>query len=126
MNGYVGVLLFLVIVRNREYFVIVARYINEHREFFLKQKPLGFENKTRMYMSPNHPRFFSWRSVDILYVYTVGFLNGVLMTGLLWPYVAIFWAVAGGIACSVFLIGAAVIYLLTRSGKCSNIATLGD
>lgn len=122
----IGVFLFLVIVRNRENFVIVARYINEHRDFFLRHRPLGFENKTRMYTSPNHPRFFDWRSVDVLYIYTVGFLNGMLAAGLLWPFVAVRWAIGGGVACSALLIGGAVAYLLTRSADCSNIATLGD
>jgi len=122
----IGTLLFLVIVRNRENFVIVARYINEHRDFFLRHKPLGFENKTRMYTSPNHPRFFNWRSADVLYIYTVGLLNGMLAAGLLWPFVAVGWAIGGGVTCSVVLIGGAVVYLLTRSADCSNIATLGE
>jgi hypothetical protein len=122
----IGMLLFLVIVRNRENFVIVARYINEHRHFFLKQKPLGFENTTGMYTCPTRPRFFNWRSVDILYVYAVGLLNGMLMAGLLWPFVAVSWAIGGGVTCTAILVGGARIYLSTRSAECSNITTLGD
>ena len=39
----IGVLLFCLTIRNRVYFVIVARYVNETRRAFLSKHPLGFQ-----------------------------------------------------------------------------------
>ena len=57
-----GVVFLSLVVRNRVYFVVVARYINEHRAFFLEHRPLGFENASRMYTNRSQPPFFNWRS----------------------------------------------------------------
>ncbi len=53
-----GFFMFALTVRNRIYFVLVSRYINEQRGFFLQFKPLGFNNQTKMYTNRFQPLFF--------------------------------------------------------------------
>lgn len=57
-----GLFMFALIVRNRVYFVQVVRYINEQRGFFLAFKPMGFKNKSKMYINHEQPPYFNWRS----------------------------------------------------------------
>jgi hypothetical protein len=66
-----GIFLFAVAIRNRVYFVLVTRYINEYRDFFLKINPLGFENKTKMYTNYTQPPYFNWRSSQAWLSYIV-------------------------------------------------------
>ena len=57
-----GLFMFALTIRNRVYFVQVARYINEQRKFFFQFKPMGFDNKSKMYTNHNQPPYFNWRS----------------------------------------------------------------
>jgi hypothetical protein len=74
----IGLSLFCLAIRNRVYYVVVTRYINEHRAFFLRNRPLGFENKTRMYADPAQPPFFHWRSSQSLLLYVLSILNALI------------------------------------------------
>src|SRR5713226_7978150 len=74
----IGVFLFSLSIRNRVYYVVVTRYINEHRAFFLAKRPLGFEDKTRMYANPKQPPFFHWRSSQSLLLYVLATLNALI------------------------------------------------
>jgi hypothetical protein len=78
-----GLFLFALAVRNRVYFVKVARYVNEQRELFLGFKPFGFKNEAKMYTDPAQPRFFDWRSSQSWLMYLVGGLNAALLSLLL-------------------------------------------
>lgn len=73
-----GIGLLAMMVRNRVYFVIVTRYINEHRGHFLKAHPLGFENLTEMYTNPKLPPFLHWRSSETMLMAVVSAMNGFL------------------------------------------------
>jgi hypothetical protein len=55
----IGVLLVILIVRTRIYFVVMARYANALRDFFLtKQKEsYGFTNPSHMWVSHDQPSF---------------------------------------------------------------------
>src|ERR1700730_8470400 len=78
----VGIFLFSLAIRNRVYYVVVTRDINEHRAFFLAKKPLGFEDKTRMYTNPKQPPFFHWRSSQSLLLYVLATLNALIFSAL--------------------------------------------
>ena len=67
------------VLRNRRYFVRVARYVNEHRNHFLAHHPHGFRNKSRMYADPNLPTYMNWSSSHLLFVYLISALNGTLL-----------------------------------------------
>lgn len=72
-------LLFGVVLRNRNYFVHMARYINEQRRLFLSTPALGFQNISRIYTDPKQPRFNDLRSTHLLIIYTMALTNSILM-----------------------------------------------
>lgn len=74
----VGLVLFALVIRDRVYFVRVARYINEHRRHFLRVRPLGFENITKMFDDPNYPPYFDWKSSQAWASHITAFLNSTL------------------------------------------------
>jgi lipid-A-disaccharide synthase-like uncharacterized protein len=74
-----GLLLLGYIVRNRVYFVLVARYVNEHRELFLRGSPLGFANRTGMYTDWTKPAFFNPVSTHSFLMYFLAALNAGLL-----------------------------------------------
>ena len=121
----VGLAMFVLIVRERVYFVIVARYINEHRRFFLSKRPLGFQNLTGMYTRPDSPQFFNWRASDSFFVYIIGVLNSVLTGSLAAILISVFWGVAIGVFAFVGQIGLAIGYLVTRNKKTADESVFG-
>lgn len=117
-----GFILLGLVVRNRVYFVVVARYVNEHRWFFLKDKPLGFANESRMFRNPAQPPYFSWLSSQSWLTYMMTLLNAAMLAiaGLLiclslgygrW------WCLFPAIAALVVQLIAAVGYLRKCEGK---------
>ncbi len=125
-----GITLLALVTRNRTYFVLVTRYINEHREFFLKAKPLGFPNATRMYTNPAQPPYFNWRSSQELLLYSLALLNsGLLGLGLyfLFDKSSQKWCVVGigTAALLVIQVSIAIAYLLSREGKSAAKAVFG-
>lgn len=63
----IGFFLNFSVVRYRLYFVKCARYINEFRELFLLHKPLGFENKSKMYCNPKYPSAYDLKSSHMVF-----------------------------------------------------------
>jgi len=125
-----GFFLFALAVRNRVYFVVVARYINEHRQLFLSSRPLGFQNISRMYTNPSQPPFFNWRSSQLCMIYIIAALNSTLL-GLLLFFVfhdyPCRWYIVGigvGVLLLVQLV-AAVFYLRSREAKTGQQAVFG-
>lgn len=78
----VGLFLVLLIVRTRVYFVIVSRYINDYRAFFLPDNALGFANSTGFYTDPTKPPYFSWLSTQTWAILLVALLNTGAATAL--------------------------------------------
>ena len=122
-TGFVfGLLLYCLIICNRAYYVLVCRYINEHRKLFLEVKPLGFENISGMYADPAMPAYFNWRSWQSWLSYIIALLNAVLAAPL------VFYALDGcscrweltvtfGIIITMIQIGSSIAYLKSREGK---------
>ena len=75
--GIVGLTL---AIRNRIYFVKLGRYLNEYRELFLGQNPLGFENKSKMYDDPAFPPYLRWASTQVWLCFLIAALNSLLVT----------------------------------------------
>ena len=73
-----GLLLFGLAICNRAYYVLVCRYINEHRKLFLEAKPLGFENVSGMYVNPAMPHYFNWGSWQLWLCYIIALFNSLL------------------------------------------------
>ncbi|MBI3753407.1 MAG: hypothetical protein HY266_05080 [Deltaproteobacteria bacterium] len=78
-----GLFILAYTVSNRVYFVRIFRYINEQRKTFLSYEPLGFANKSEMYIKYSQPAFFNWISSQAFFIYIIAFLNSTLLGALL-------------------------------------------
>jgi hypothetical protein len=122
----IGLFMFSLIVRNRVYFVQVVRYINEQRGFFLKSKPLGFENKSGMYTNHTQPPYFNWRSSHSWLCYIIAVLNSTLIMVLIYILSSGFWnIVIGGLILFILQVVSAISYLKSREGKSASGAVFG-
>lgn len=119
---YLGLITFLLVVRNRVYYVVVARYINAHRQFFLASKPLGFENPTGMYTDATQPPYFNAISSDSFLLYFVALINSGLLLAVCWLAGFFGWACFIGGATLVIHLVVAISYLLSREGKTADDA----
>lgn len=121
-----GISMFPLIVRNRVYFVFCMRYINEQREFFLSTKPLGFENKTGMYIDCTQPPFFNVLSSQSGWLYVLAALNSLLL-GIIF-YIASVHAITAIIICLILFGGqlvSSIVYLKSREKKSASKAVFG-
>ncbi|MBI2556053.1 MAG: hypothetical protein HY607_10795 [Planctomycetes bacterium] len=125
-----GLFMFALAIRNRVYFVQLARYINEQRGLFLKFKPIGFENKSLMYTNPKQPPYFNWRSSQAWYSYIIASLNSMLLGALIFIVFAsncYRWQMVGISSILLFIIqlAIAISYLKSRENKSSSEAIFG-
>ena len=67
------------IIRNRAYYVRVARYVNEIRREVLSQHPLGIKNLSRMYTDPSQPKHLNVMSTQTAHWTVVAALNSLLL-----------------------------------------------
>jgi len=93
-----GIFIFAIILRNRVYFVRVARYLNEQRALFLEFHPLGFENNTHMYTRSDQPLYFNWWSSQSWLIYIVACLNSMVLLVIGLFLATHFWKIYAGIA----------------------------
>lgn len=125
----IGLLLFSVVIRNRVYFVKLTRYLNEQRNLFFKYRPLGFENKSKMYINYLQPPFFNWRSSHAWFSYIIAALNSSLLGALLftalsrsrWQIVTLSWLVLFIIQLTI-----GIGYLRSKENKRNSEATFGE
>lgn len=75
----VGLLLLLLSVRNRVYFVRVARHVNSIRKFFKDNMEVKFDFGN-MYLDPQCPKYFNWLSTYSLTFYLISFINAVMFS----------------------------------------------
>jgi hypothetical protein len=125
-----GLFMFSLVIRDRVYFVQVARYINEQRKLFFQSQPMGFDNKSLMYTDPTQPPYFNWRSSQAWIAYILSFLNSILLGILLFILFVSkcysWWTVV--IGCSALFIiqlAIAVAYLKSRENKSASKAVFG-
>lgn len=123
----IGLFMFALTIRNRVYFVQVVRYINEQRGFFLKYKPMGFENFSKMYTNYTQPPYFNWRSSHLWLCYMVAALNSALLGTLLYMLYPCTWipTMAGSPTMFFLHLAIAVGYLKSREDKSASKAVFG-
>ena len=117
-----GLLIYSLVIRNRVYYVLVCRYINEHRKLFLESKPLGFENISGMYVNPALPPYFNWQSWQSWLCYIIAVLNALLaallifyaLDGYSWRWIL---TVSLGVIIALIQIGLGIAYLKSREDK---------
>ena len=122
-----GVLLYSLVICNRAYYVLVCRYINEHRKLFLESKPLGFENISGMYVNSTIPPYFNKWSWQSWLCYIIAFFNAglaVLLVALLIFYLldgcSWYWWIlilTIGIITALIQIGLGINYLKSCENK---------
>ena len=117
-----GVLLYSLVICNRAYYVLVCRYINEHRKLFLEAKPFGFENISGMYVNSAIPRYFNWRSWQSWLSYIIALLNALFAALLIFYFLdGCSWCwtltVTIGIITALIQIGSGINYLKSREDK---------
>lgn len=121
-----GLFKYIVVIRNRVYFVQVTRYINEQRGIYLKYKPLGFKNTSKMYTDPTKPPFLDWRSTQFLFSCVIALLNSGLFGVLLFiaygfSTCVLWWSLL--LLLTQLTYG--VFYLVTRENKTAERAIFG-
>lgn len=71
----VGIIALWFLLKSRIYYVKVARFVNEVREQYLKNKPLGIENKAGLYTDPEYPKYSNLTSSQLTSVYVMMIIN---------------------------------------------------
>lgn len=117
----IGICLFAMLVRNRVYFVIGARYVNEHRDYFLKGGTLDLQIQAPIY-GPDEPSYFNWHSSQSLLLYVLAILNSVLLglgSFLLFDSCPLkrWLAITASVALLVLQLVFAICYLKSRDSK---------
>lgn len=125
-----GLFMFMLIVRNRVYYVHVTRYINEIRNTFLEKKPLDFENKSRMYTNYKQPPFFNWRSSQAYLMYVVALVNAILCGAIIFVWLneescCCLYTLCGLVTLLLLQIGIGIFYLKSREGKSASKSVFG-
>jgi len=70
--------------RNRVYFSKTARYLNEHRQFSLATKPIGFMNTTRFYTNIKYPPAFDQWSTHLVSLYVIQIVSGIIFGAMIY------------------------------------------
>jgi hypothetical protein len=86
----IGILLAILIVRTRIYFVIVAQYANALRGFFFSNQTgtSKFMNPSKMWVDPDKPDFkFNWRSAHTWLVFIPILMNSVVFGVLIYLFI---------------------------------------
>jgi hypothetical protein len=124
-----GMFFFALAIRNRVYFVQIARYLNEQRQLFFRMQPLGFQNRSQMYTDPSQPPFFNWRSSQAWYSYIIAALNAVLLAILLFTSLPqgsrVTWVSVGSGFFFAAQLAVGTAYLKRREGKLAEEAVFG-
>ncbi len=122
------------ILRIRVYFAATARYINDHRDFFLSIKPIGFLNRSRYYTNYQYPKAFDKGSTQLLSTYFIsvvssfvlGFGSGMLVDYLKMPGInALILGIIVWVVSCVLEISYAVYYLRSKKDVSTNADIFG-
>ena len=122
------------IMRIQVYFAATARYINDHRNFFLSTTPIGFSNRSGYYTKYQYPKAFDKGSTQLLSTYFIsvvssfnlGFGIGLLAYYLKMPEInalilgIVVWLVSGALEISY-----AVYYLKSKKDKSAQADIFG-
>lgn len=130
-GAIVGLFMFGLLVRNRVYFVSIARYINAHRKHYLSLAPEITRFADGFYDNPSYPKYFNLLSSHAILSYVVALLNCVLvLTVVLLNFHSnklvayLLW----GVPVLVFLAQTipATFYLWSREKRSATTAVFGD
>lgn len=125
-----GLIFLWIIVRNRCHFVLINRYINEIRGFYIKKNVFEFKNNTRMHMDYKNPPYYDPYSTHSWAIYLISILNTSLFFLMM-----IFWNITFhcGYEITSYLtvsilplqIGCSIYYLLKKEGQSADEIIFG-
>jgi hypothetical protein len=123
----IGLIFLWMIVRNRCYFVLARRYINEIRAFYIKKNEFEFKNKTKMYTDCKNPPYYNPFSTHSWVIYLISILNASLF------YMMLFfcrrtlsgWDIIGSLLIVPLQIGYSINYLRKKEGKSADGVVFG-
>jgi hypothetical protein len=81
LGTVMGLLLVVWLTRNRAYYVIVVRYVNEVRSAYLPNAPAGVTNKAKIYTDWTRPPMFARWSTHILQIYVLSLCTALVFAG---------------------------------------------
>ena len=73
----IGIAFSALMVRNRIYFVIVARQVNSIRNYLISRMKLDFSNYNKCYLDSSKPKAFNLNSSYLLILLIISLLNGI-------------------------------------------------
>lgn len=73
-----GIMSLYTLIKNRTYFVLTSRHINELRHHAIKSNPMGFENVSNFWHNCHYPKVRDYFSTQFVSIYLIGFLSVVL------------------------------------------------
>jgi hypothetical protein len=77
-SSFVSLMLVVLMARNRVYFAVVARFVNEVRGLYASRSPGGFSNAAGMYCDHRFPKIFSAGSTQSVQLYFLLVCNSAL------------------------------------------------
>ncbi len=131
-----GWLAIFMLTRLRLYFVVAARYVNEHRHFFLLGKPLGFPNESGMYTNYQYPSAFDRESTQIVSIYVIALVASIMLASAIAVLLSFYFQFAqlaaailstiAGLLSLVLIIARSVSYLKSRENKTADVAVFSE
>ena len=79
VGSILGLIHLAFIVRNRAYFVIVARQVNSIRKYFLERSQMDFIKYNKCYLNPQKPNYFNLRSAHTYLMLLLIIFNSILL-----------------------------------------------
>ena len=71
----IGIIVLCFLLKNRIYYVKVARFVNEVRRQYLENKPLEVENQAKLYTDPEYPKYSNLASSQLASIYIMIIIN---------------------------------------------------
>lgn len=77
-----GIWALLTIAKNRGYFALTSRHINEYRNLAIQNNDIGFSNKAKYWSNESFPSDFDWSSTQMFSFYLILFMTSVILGAL--------------------------------------------
>lgn len=77
-SSLAGVVILMLLAKNRVYFAKVARYVNEIRHLYLQKHPAGIANKAGMFDDVTFPQILDFGSTQTFQIYLVSAFDSFL------------------------------------------------
>ena len=95
LSWLAGFLMVMFLAKNRVYFARVARYVNQIRDFYLRESPGKFEDHTNFYRNRKFPPIFDPGSTQTFQIYLACALDSFLFAAVVVALIAL-WGLSHG------------------------------